>query len=79
MWRGDTYLRTLLVHGARSVLLSAKRKKEPDALARWALGVELQRGHNKAAVALANKLARIAWSVWRDARDYQARFLTKAA
>ena len=77
--RGDTYLRTLLIHGARSVLLSAKRKAEPDDLARWALGVELERGHNKAAVALANKLARIAWSVWRDARDYQSRFLRKAA
>ncbi len=77
--RGDTYLRTLLIHGARSVLLAAKRKSEPDALARWALGVELQRGHNKAAVALANKLARIAWSVWRDARDYEPRSLRNAA
>jgi len=72
--RGDTYLRTLLVHGARSVLLAAKRKDRPDPLARWALGVEAQRGHNKAAVALANKLARIAWSVWRDGRRYESRF-----
>jgi transposase len=76
---GDTYLRTLLIHGARSILLAAKRKPEPDDLSCWALGVEAARGHNKAAVALANKLARIAWSVWRDARDYAPRFSRKAA
>jgi transposase len=77
--RGDTYLRTLLIHGARSILNAAKRKTRPDDLARWALGLEVTRGHNRAAVALANKLARIAWSVWRDARDYEPRFSTKAA
>lgn len=77
--QGDTYLRTLLIHGARSILNAAKRKTRPDDLARWALGIEATRGHNKAAVALANKLARIAWSVWRDDRDYEPRFLTKAA
>lgn len=62
--RGDAYLRTLLIHGARSVLYAAKRSHQPDRLRRWALTVQQRRGHNRAAVALANKLARIAWAVW---------------
>src|SRR2546426_4448582 len=65
--RGDTYLRMLLIHGARAVLWHAKAKAaaSPDRLRIWALRLERLRGHNKAAVALANKLARIAWAVWR--------------
>jgi len=65
--RGDTYLRMLLIHGARAVLWHAKAKAaaSPDRLRIWALQLERLRGHNKAAVALANKLARIAWAVWR--------------
>ena len=59
--RGDTYLRTLLIHGARTVLRHAKHKT--DRLSRWALALEARRGKNVAAVALANKLARIAWAV----------------
>ena len=70
--RGDTYLRMLLIHGARSVLCHAKTKTAPppDRLRAWALQVERLRGHNKAAVALANKLARIVWAVWRHGTDY---------
>lgn len=65
--RGDPYLRMLLIHGARSVLLHAKKKAEGehDRLRVWALDRERARGHNKAAVALANKMARVAWAVWR--------------
>lgn len=62
--RGDPYLRTLLTHGARSVLWAARHDKNPDALRRWALALEKRRGHNRATIALANKLARIAWAVW---------------
>jgi transposase len=62
--RGDAYLRTLLIHGARTVLWHAKRAKDPDRLRAWALRLEEQQGHNKAAVALANKIARIAWALW---------------
>jgi transposase len=70
--RGDPYLRTLLVHGARSVLMHAKRTKSPsDRLRTWALERSDKRGHNKAVVALANKLARIVWAVWRHDRGYQ--------
>jgi transposase len=64
--RGDPYLRRLLLHRARSVLLHAKKATASrDRLRTWALDRERARGHNKAAVALANKLARIAWAVWR--------------
>jgi transposase len=71
--RGDPYLRMLLIHGARSVLCHAKRTKDrPDRLRTWALEREQARGHNKAAVALASKLARIAWAVWRSERGYTA-------
>ena len=63
--RGDVYIRMLLTHGARAVLWKAKSRKHPDRLRAWALRVEHLRGHNKAAIALANKLARIIWAVWR--------------
>ena len=72
--RGDPYLRMLLIHGARSVLLHAKKKPagEHDYLRTWALARERARGHNKAAVALANKLARVAWAVWRREQPFGA-------
>ena len=68
--RGDIYLRMLLIHGARSVMLSAKTKRHPDRLREWALRTQERRGHNVATVALANKLARIAWAVWTRRCDY---------
>ena len=70
--RGDTYLRMLLTHGARSILWHAKRQERPDRLRAWALKIQETRGHNKATCALANKLARIAWAVWRSDMDYVA-------
>jgi len=65
--RGDSHLRMLLIHGARSVLLHAKRRPahEHARLRTWALDREHARSHNKAAVALANELARVVWAVWR--------------
>lgn len=71
--QGDVYLRTLLIHGARAVLVAAKRPKRPDRLRAWALKVQQRRGTNKAAVALANKMARIVWAVWRDGSEYESR------
>ncbi len=72
--RGDPCLRMLLVHGARSVLAHAKRSNAPrDGLRAWALARETARGHNEAAVALANKLARIVWAVWRNEEPFQLR------
>lgn len=66
--QGDTYLRTLLIHCARSGLLLIRRKVAKEAsltrLERWAYQLEQRVGHNKAAVALANKQARIIWAIW---------------
>lgn len=76
--RGDAYVRTLLIHGARSVLYAAKRSQQNDRLRRWALTLEQRRGHNRTAVALANKLARIAWAVWSRDTVYRTTPLTTA-
>lgn len=73
--RGDTYLRTLLVHGARAVLYSADAARQAgrplDALREWSLRVLARAGHNRAAVAVANKLARIVWATWWRERDFR--------
>lgn len=65
--RGDTYLRTLLIHGARAVLQAARMKQRRgqalDPLQVWALDLQQRQGHNKAAVGLANKLARRLWAI----------------
>jgi hypothetical protein len=64
----------LLIHGARSVLTASRRfNKSPDRLRVWALKVEKERGRNKATVALANKLARLVWAVWRREASYESR------
>lgn len=66
--RGNVYLRCLLTHGARAVLVAAqRRRRDAQALPRlhqWALTVHDRRGHNKATVAVANKLGRLVWAVW---------------
>lgn len=58
--RGDTYLRTLLIHGARAVIRVAENKAEPDS---WIRKLMARRNKNVAAVALANKNARIIWAL----------------
>jgi len=72
--RGDVYLRTLLIHGARSALLAAKvlaRNARPlDRLRQWALQTASRMPANKATVALANKLARILWATWKHERAF---------
>jgi len=67
--RGDAYLRTLLIHGARSALRTAKNKE--DRLSRWVSRIAAHRHPNVAAVALANKTARIAWAMMKDGTDYE--------
>jgi transposase len=69
--RGDAYVRTLLVHGARAALRTAHRRE--DALSHWALALKERRGPNKAAVALAAKHARIIWAMLTREVDYQPR------
>jgi transposase len=59
--QGDVYLRTLLIHGARSALLTLARRN--DRLSRWAGALIARRGFKKACVALAAKNARIIWAL----------------
>jgi transposase len=68
--RGDRYLRSLLVHGARSVVSRAAGKHDPLNL--WITRLRERRGFNRAVVALANKLARIGWAVLARNTTYQA-------
>jgi transposase len=69
--QGNTCLRHLLIHGARSMMRAAKTKTEPDRLQAWALAKAASRGAHKAATAVANKLARIAWAVWTRSEAYR--------
>jgi len=71
--RGNSYLRMLLIHGARAALRAGHVTKQPDDLRTWALALARRHGHNVAAVALANKLARVCWRVWRDQRPFVRR------
>lgn len=66
---GDSYLRTLLIHGARSVIYRAGQKAEPCS---WVNAVVQRRNKNVAAVALANKNARIVWALLAHERRYEA-------
>lgn len=72
--RGDSYLRMLLIHGARAALRSAvvaERKGTPlDRTQTWALALAARVGHNKAAVALANKTARRLWAAEHHRRPF---------
>lgn len=67
--RGDAYLRTLLIHGARSVIRTARTKN--DRLSQWVTHLAARRHPNLAAAALANKTTRIAWAMLRRGTDYQ--------
>lgn len=67
--RGDKYLRTLLIHGARCALNYADKKN--DKKNRWAADKKQRIGYNKAAVALANKHARIIWAMLTSGECYR--------
>lgn len=66
--RGDAYLRTLLIHGARAVLRVADKKDDPRS--RWLQNLCSRRNKNIAAVALANKNARIVWALLTKETDF---------
>lgn len=68
--RGDRYLRSLLVHGARAVVSRAEKKQ--DRLSQWINRIRAERGFNKATVALANKMARMGWAILANKTVYQA-------
>lgn len=67
--RGDKHLRTLLVHGARSVVRVAAGRDDP--LSRWINTLRERRGVNRTIVAVANKNARIIWAMLRGQSEFQ--------
>jgi transposase len=67
--RGDSYLRTLLIHGGRTVVRVAH--KYQDRRNQWINAIEQRRGKNISAVAVANKNARIAWALLSKKVSYQ--------
>ena len=67
--RGDAYLRTLLIHGARSVIYRATQRADAES---WLFKLTTRRNKNVAAVALANKTARIAWALLARDREFKA-------
>ena len=69
--RGNTYLRTLLIHGARAALPSLSAGQ--TLIGEWLRGLVGRAHKNKVVVALASKLARIAWAVLRSGESYAAR------
>ena len=66
--RGDAYLRTLLMLGARAVLQSAAQKS--DRLSRWAMALLARRGYHRAIIAVAAKNARIIWALLANNREF---------
>lgn len=80
--QGDVYLRTLLIHGARAALTAAHRRQRGarplDHLQQWAIKCEHERGRNVATVALANRMARIAWATWTYGRDFDGNWAVTA-
>ncbi len=74
--RGDPYVRTLLIHGARSVITHQRRARR---LSPWLSGLLERRPLNVAVVALANKMARTAWALAAHGRSYQEHYGAQAA
>jgi transposase len=69
--RGDRYLRTLLIHGARSVLTHSQSPPE------WLTELLKRRPKNVAVVALANKMARTIWALIAHERAYQSGYVSR--
>lgn len=74
--RGDAYLRTLLIHGACSVIYQVQQK--PDSCS-WINSIVNRRNKNVAAVALANKNARIVWALLARDREFRSDYTTAKA
>jgi transposase len=67
--RGDPYLRSLLIHGARSIIRTARNKD--DRLSQWVVRLVARSHPNVAVVAMANKTTRMAWAMLKNGTDYQ--------
>ena len=66
--RGDAYLRTMLIHGARAVIYRAMQRAD---VASWLVKLTNRRNKNIAAVALANKTARTVWALLAHNREFK--------
>lgn len=71
--RGDTYLRSLMIQGAKSAVMSAHKRSDPISL--WVAALRDRAGWQKAAVALANKNARILWAVMTKGEAFDSRHI----
>jgi transposase len=68
--RGNRYLRKILIHGARAAVVRLKRERAP--MGSWMTALEARVPRNVLIVAMANKLARIAWAVLSTGEDYRS-------
>jgi transposase len=75
--RGDRYLRTLLIHGARAVIRNVEKRQ--DALGLWIRKLLARKNANAVAVALANKNARVVWALLKYGRDFKPDLPAQAA
>jgi transposase len=75
--RGDVYLRTLLIQGAKAAVLTAHRRDDP--ISKWAHQLREKSGWQKAVVALANKNARILWAVFTKGVGFDAHHVSVKA
>jgi transposase len=75
--RGNIYLRRMLIHGVRSVLFRVKY--HTGGFGQWAHRLTQRAPRNRVVVAIANKLARIAWAVLSSGQDYRHQPLLRTA
>jgi transposase len=75
--RGDAYLRTLLIHGARAAIRAAQRRTQNTNV--WLANLLNRRHHNIAAVALANKNVRTVWAMLAHGREFKADYVSSVA
>jgi transposase len=73
--RGDDYLRTLMIQGAKSVVMSAAKRDDPTS--RWLVQLIARVGWQKACVAMANKNARILWAVMTREQDFDPKHVSE--
>lgn len=72
---GDRQLRTLLIHGARSLIVSCIRYQKTDRLSEWIKRLVEKKGWNKASVAVANKLTRVMWHLWAHKEEFDLKLI----
>ncbi|MBX9704237.1 MAG: hypothetical protein K2X39_08800 [Silvanigrellaceae bacterium] len=69
--RGDIYLRTLLVNGARSAIAAAQKYKKADRKSKWVIQLKEKKGYAKTCIAFANKNVRVIWALLKQNTEYK--------